>query len=108
MNTLLKSLKECFFVEIKLRSRKWLLSCSYNLNTHLVADHLHSIGRGIDFCSSKYDNCIILGDLNAEISNSFLEKFCAYNFKSLTKEPTCFKSVNNPSYIDLILTNYPK
>ena len=27
------------------------------------------------------------------------------NFKSLVKEPTCFKSIDNPSCVDLILTN---
>ena len=62
-----------------------------------------------DFYSSKYDNFIVLGDLKTEISNSFVEQFCAsYNLKSLIKEPTCFKSVDNPSCIDLILTNHPK
>ena len=35
---------EHFFVEINLRSRKWLLSCSYNPNTNLIADYLHCIG----------------------------------------------------------------
>ena len=100
---------ENLFVEINLRSRKWLLSCSYNPKTNLIADHLHCIGRGIDFYSSKYDNFVILGDLNTEVSNSFMEQFCAsYNLKSLIKEPTCFKSVDNPSCIDLILTNHPK
>ena len=48
------------FVEINLRSRKWLLSCSYNLNTNLLADHVHCIGREIDFYSSNYDNFIVL------------------------------------------------
>ena len=100
---------ENLFVEINLRSRKWLLSCSYNPKTNLIADHLHCIGRGIDFYSSKYDNFVVLGDLNTEISNSFVEQFCAsYNLKSLIKEPTCFKSVDNPSCIDLILTNHLK
>ena len=67
------------------------------------------IGRGIGFYSSKYDNFVVLGDLNTEVSNSFMEQFCAsYNLKSLIKEPTCFKSVDNPSCIDLILTNHPK
>ena len=100
---------ENIFVEINLRSRKWLLSCSYSPKTNLIADHLHCIGRGIDFCSSKYDNFVVLGDLNTEVSNSFMEQFCAsYNLKSLIKEPTCFKSVDNPSCIDLILTNHPK
>ena len=71
--------------------------------------YLHFIGRGIDFYSSKYDNFVVLGDLNTEISNSFMEQFCAScNLKSLIKEPTCFKSVDNPSCIDLILTNHPK
>ena len=99
---------ENFFVEINLRSRKWLLSCSYNPKINLIADHLHCIGRGIDFYSSKYDNFIVLVYLNAEVSNSFMERFCAsYNLKSLIKEHTCFKSVDTPSCIDLILTNHP-
>ena len=34
--------------------------------------------------------------------------FASYNLKSLIKEPTCFKSVDNLSCIDLILTNHPK
>ena len=101
--------KENLFVEINLRSRNWLLSCSYNHKTNLIADHLYCIGRGIDFNSSKYDNFLFLGDLNTEISNSFVEQFSAsYNLKSLIKEPTCFKSVDNLSCIDLILTNHPK
>ena len=100
---------ENFFVKINLRSRKWLLSCSYNPKTNLIADHLHCIGRGHDFYSSKSDSFIVLGDLNIEASNSFMEQFCAsYNLKSLIKEHTCFKSVDNPSCRDLILTNHPK
>ena len=49
--------KENLFVEINLRSRKWFLSCSCKPKTNLIADHLHCIGRGIDFYSS---NMIIL------------------------------------------------
>ena len=98
-----------FFVEFNLRSRKLLLSCSYNPNTNLIADHLHCIGRRIVFCSSKYDNFIVLGDLNTEVSNSFSEQFCSsYNLISLIKEPTCIKTYDNPSGLDPILTNHPK
>ena len=100
---------ENLFVEINLRSKKWLLSCSYNPNVNLIADHLQSISRGLDFYSSKYDNFIILGDFNTEVSNIVFEQFCGtYNLKSLFKVPTCFKSIENPSCIDLILTNHPK
>ena len=57
-----------------------------------TTDHLHCIGRGIDFYSSKYDNFIVPGDLNTEVSKSFLEQFCAsYSLKSLVKELTCLK-----------------
>ena len=95
---------EIFFVEINLRSRKWLLSCSYNRKTNLIADHLHCIGRGIDFFSSKYDNFIVLGDLNTEVSNSFMEQFCAsYNLKRLIKNLHVSKVL-----IILILTNHLK
>ena len=38
-----------------------------------------------------------------------MHEFCSlFNFFSLIKDPTCFKSVENPSCIDLILTNRPK
>ena len=83
---------ENLFVEINLRSTKRLLSCSYNPKTNLIADHLRCNGKGIDFYSSRYNNFVVLGDLNTEVSNSIMEQFCAsYNLKSLIKEPTCFK-----------------
>ena len=73
---------ENFFVEFNSRLRKWLLSCSYNPKTNLIADHLQCTGRGINFYFSKYDNFVVLGDLNTEASNSFMEQFCAlYNSK---------------------------
>ena len=35
-----------------------------------------------------------------------MESFCeSYRFKSLIKDPTCFKNLENLSCIDLILTN---
>ena len=32
----------------------------------------------------------------------------SYNLKSLVKQKTCFKNPDNPSCIDLILTNSPR
>ena len=49
---------------------------------------------------------IILGNLNSEMSEDAMGDFCGmYNFKNLVKKPTCYKNLDNPSYIDLILTN---
>ena len=37
-----------------------------------------------------------------------MQEFCnIYNFKNLIKEPACFKNIENPICIDLILTNRP-
>ena len=38
-----------------------------------------------------------------------MNEFCkTYNLKNLVKGPTCFKNPENPSCIDLILTNHPR
>ena len=50
-----------------------------------------------------------MGDFNAKMNNSYLEGFFAsYNLKNLLKQLTCFKNLENPTYIDHILTNRPK
>ena len=57
---------------------------------------------------STNDNVLILGDFNSEIGDEAMQDFCSiYDLKSLIKVPTCFKSTENPSCIDLILTNRP-
>ena len=46
---------------------------------------------------------------NSEFSELCLNDFCdIYNFKKLVKEPTCYKNPDNPSCIDLFLTNRPR
>ena len=54
----------------------------------------------------KYENLLALGDWNSEMTEESMENFCEmYNLENLIKEPTCFKSTENPSSIDVILTN---
>ena len=31
-----------------------------------------------------------------------------YSSKNIVKDPTCFKNINNPTTIDLIITNIPR
>ena len=55
---------------------------------------------------ANWENFILLGDFNSEISENALKEFCdKYNLKNLVTETTCFKNPLNPSSIDLILTN---
>ena len=82
---------------------------AYNPHTCDICDHLCHLNKNIDYFSSKYENFIIMGDFDAEITNTYIQEFCStYNLKSLIKDPTCYKNLLNPSTIDHILTNHPK
>ena len=55
---------------------------------------------------SNYDNIILMGDFNCDPADLEVIEFCElFKLKSLIDEPPCFKSLTNPTCIDLILTN---
>ena len=50
-----------------------------------------------------------MGDFDADPADTAVSDFCEiYNLKKIIREKTCFKNPNNPSCIDLIITNMPK
>ena len=99
---------ECIIVEVTISKKKWLLIGTYNPNKSLISKHLSTLEENLRHYLSSYDNFIILGDLNSEIGEDEMSEFCSvYDLKSLIKTPTCLKSTENPSCIDLILTNRP-
>ena len=52
---------------------------------------------------------MILGDFNVGKENNHVKLFCKnYNLKALIKQPTCRENPDNPTCIDLILTNVPR
>ena len=96
---------EALAIEINLRQVKWLLVCSYNPNFSNLPVHLNAIDKTIEFYSKTY-KIVIAGDFNAQKSDVKVDTFCnIWNLKSLGKEPTCFKNLNNPSCINFFLTN---
>ena len=55
---------------------------------------------------SYYDKFLLAGDFNIEEEESPLREFLfEHNAKNLVKQKTCFKSIKNPSCIDLLITN---
>ena len=55
---------------------------------------------------STYERVLLAGDFNIDASDEVLQDFLfEQNYKNLVKEKTCFKSIENPSCIDLFLTN---
>ena len=72
----------------------------------MIKSHLDSISMQFDELHKKYENILIIGDFNSEFSEEAMNEFCClYNLKTLIHKPTCFKNPDNPSCIDLILTN---
>ena len=79
---------------------------SYNPHKSMISSHLDSVGKLLNDLHEKYDHFILIGDLNSEVCEEEMQIFCTtYSLKNLVKELTCFKNINNPSCIDLILTN---
>ena len=99
---------EGFYIEINLRKKKRLLCGSYNPNRDNIGNDLDSLSRNLALYSSTYENYIIIGDFNIEADSKEMSSFCdTFDLTSLIKEPTCYKNPDNPSCIDLILTNKP-
>ena len=58
--------------------------------------------------SSKYDNFILLGDLNSEPTEPVARDFSQiYGCKNLIIDNICFKNLEKPSCIGVIITNRP-
>ena len=58
---------EGFFVELNLRSKKWLLGSSYNHHKENIASHLSNVSAALDRLCADYENIILLGDFNVEV-----------------------------------------
>ena len=100
---------ESFFVEMILHKKKWLINCSCNPNKNNTKNHLETITKALDAFSTKYKNIRLLGDFNVCVDDETMINFCnSYSLNSLIKQQTCFKNTENPSCIDLILTNKPR
>ena len=67
---------------------------------------MNKIGKNLDLLLSKYDNFMLMGDLNVKPTEAIVSDFCEiYNLKHTIKEKTCFKNSTKPVCIDLIVTN---
>ena len=97
---------EGIFVGINLRKTKWLLFGTYHPPSQSDNYYFESITRALDIYGELYSKLLLVGDFNAEDSESCMSAFLyQHNLKTLVKQKTCFKSTENPSCIDLFLTN---
>ena len=99
---------EVLFIKLNFRKKKRFVSCSYNPNKNNISSHLQRLRNSLDLYSAKYENIILIGDFNESPEDSRMELFGEYyGLRNLIKVPTCHKNPQNPSCMDLILTNSP-
>ena len=86
-----------------------IMCCGYNPNKSLINTFTHDVGKVFDSFIGNYDNLLIVGDLNSEITKSSMHDFYdSYNLHSLCHKSTCYKNPEKPSCIDRFLKNSPK
>ena len=96
-------------VEINLRKVKWLLIGCYNPHRKHSEYFLDQLSSILDKYKPHYDKFLITGDFNCEDSNDNFSDFLdAHEAQNFVKEPTCFKNKDNPSCIDLFVSNSPR
>ena len=100
---------EALFVEINLRKTKLLL-VGTDHSKHAVhgtsdTEFFEQIGFALDVYSG-YDKFLIAGDFNVQVGEPSIDEFLDdFGAKNLVNGLTCFKSTDNPSCIDIFLTN---
>ena len=96
---------EGLFAELNFRKCTWLLFGTYPPtipSRYLFFDNLDKT----IYTYSSYEKRLLIWDFNTETFEPRIDSFIyEHDLHNLVKEKTCFKSVENPSCIDLILKN---
>ena len=82
---------------------------TYNSHINNTENHFCALSQTLHIYSSSYNNFIILSHFNIQMKEEQIKAFCDnYGFKSLIRQPTCYKIPSNLTFTELILTNAPK
>ena len=94
---------EIIIIELNINKIKWLVCGCYHSPSQSDEYFFYHLGKVLDNFSTKYDHFVLLGDFNVQENETILSEFLnAYNAKNIVKNKTCFKSIENPSCVDLI------
>ena len=90
---------EGLFIEVYL-----FIFGTYHPPTQSDSYYFNNLDKALDLYS-HYDKKLLVGDFNTEVSDVLSTFLYQHDLENLVKEKTCFKNANNPSTIDLFLTN---
>ena len=75
----------------------------------MICNDLDAMSRYLHLNFTTYEKILILGEFNVGIGEQYMKAFCDnYNLTSLLIQHKCYKNPNNPTCIDLILSNTPR
>ena len=81
-------------MELNLRSKKWLLGCSYNHHQENIASHLSNTSAALNKLCADYENIILLGDFSVGVKEKNISNFMStYNLQSLVKQKHVLKTL---------------
>ena len=55
---------EILYIELNIRKKKWLLSCSYNPNKNTIMNDVDALKRKLDLYLTQYEHLILLEGFN--------------------------------------------
>ena len=95
---------EAIYLEINIRSRKWLIVGLYKPPSQNNSLFLENMSKNLSRYLDSYENITLSGDFNMTPEDKNLQHFTdTFSIEHLINEPNCFKG--NPSCKDLITTN---
>ena len=100
---------EIIIIELNINKIKWLVCGCCHSPSQSDKYFFYLLGKGLDNFSKKYDRFVLLSNFNVQENENMLSEFLnAFNAKNIVKNKTCFESIENPSYVDLIITDKPR
>ena len=66
---------EAIFIEMNIKSKKWLFCGTYNPTKSLKENHLRQLQKQLESSSERYENFLIMGDFNADVSDPSMTSF---------------------------------
>jgi hypothetical protein len=101
---------EHIVLETIMKKEKVLIVLAYRPPSHPIEPLTALLSCVIDKCLVECKTLFVMGDLNVNCEiegHALTELFETFDLTNVVKGPTCFKSVTNPSLVDVILTNTP-
>ena len=99
---------EGMFIEVNLKKSKRLLFRYYHSLSQSDNYFFFHVQNDLDKLNQKYNKYMLVGNFNAEDSETCLSNFFFFFFsKNIVSNYKCYKSVENSNCIILIITNSP-